>query len=94
VNARGSCGTQRQAAATNVPGSRGFSVAWTDSSGSVWLFGGQGYDSPDDSGGTVGYLNDLWQFSPASGQWTWAGGSSVVDALGSYGTQGAAAATN
>ena len=31
---------------------------------------GYGYDSP----ARAGYLNDLWQYSPSSGQWTWVSG--------------------
>ncbi len=36
--------------------------SWIDSSGNLWLFGGYGYDST----GTVGKLNDLWQYSPTT----------------------------
>ena len=55
---------------------------WTDAAGNFWLFGGNGYDSA----GTSGYLNDLWKYS--AGQWTWMGGSNVVNQQGTYGTQG------
>jgi Chitobiase/beta-hexosaminidase C-terminal domain/Bacterial Ig-like domain (group 2)/Putative Ig domain len=79
----------------NVPGSREASISWTDSSGTLWLFGGGGFDSA----GVDGYLNDLWAFIPSSEQWIWRGGSSTVPAAnkgwpGIYGTLGAAAAGN
>jgi len=87
-SAKGIYGTRGTAAPTNVPGARMYSYSWTDSSGNLWLFGGTGYDS----NGTAGPLNDLWKYS--SGQWTWMGGSDVVNSLGVYGTQGVAAASN
>ena len=34
-------------------------VTWTDASGNLWLFGGEGYDST----GKEGILNDLWKYS-------------------------------
>ena len=34
------------------------------------LFGGGGYDSAGVDGG----LNDLWEFSPSTGMWTWFNG--------------------
>jgi hypothetical protein len=88
-------GTQGVAAGTNVPGSRCEAVSWTDSSGNLWLFGGQGYDS---TGQVNGDLNDLWKFSPTSKEWTWIGGSSTLGSQegqpGVYGTLGVPAATN
>lgn len=55
-------GTKGVASSSNVPGSRGGSVSWIDSSGRLWLFGGSGIDSS----GTAGkpYLNDLWRYQP------------------------------
>jgi N-acetylneuraminic acid mutarotase len=90
VDAPGVYGTEGTAAAGNVPGARLRSVAWIDSAGNLWLFGGGGNDSTP----TVGRLNDLWRYSPTSGQWTWVSGSSTVDAQGVYGTQGTATAAN
>ena len=49
--------------AGNTPGGRAGGGAWTDHSGHFWLFAGSG-------------LNDLWEFDPASKQWTWMAGSS------------------
>ena len=95
-------GSQGVAGAGNVPGSRGYSgTGWTDSSGSLWLFGGLGYDST----GNQGNLNDLWEFSPTTKEWTWMGGSNTTYANatqyqpdrgqpGVYGTEGVPATTN
>jgi hypothetical protein len=82
-------GTLGVAAATNVPAGRGGtqtnSSSWTDSSGSLWLFGGSGCS---------GAFNDLWKFSPTTKMWTWMGGSSTGNASGVYGTLGVASASN
>lgn len=90
MNAAGVYGTEGTPAAANMPGARDNPVAWTDSSGNEWLFGGDGYDSA----GQQGVLNDLWKYSPASGQWTWIGGSNTTNAVGQYGAQKVAAAGN
>jgi hypothetical protein len=90
VNAKGIYGTRGIAAAGNVPGARGLSVSWIDSSGDLWLLGGLGYDWK----GTNGNLNDLWRYSPGSRQWTWVSGSNTAGAPGMYGTKGIPAAGN
>ncbi len=90
VNATGVYGTQGAASASNLPGARQAASTWTDSAGNLWLFGGYGYDST----GAVGKLNDLWQFSPSTGEWTWISGANTVSATGVYGTQGTASASN
>lgn len=88
-------GTMGAPAPANVPGSRTNGSTWTDASGDLWLFGGQGNDA---NGlrcvATFGpcLLNDLWKFS--GGQWTWMGGSNIVEAPGAYGTEGVVAAGN
>jgi N-acetylneuraminic acid mutarotase len=51
-------GTQGVPATANVPGARNGSPAWADASGSLWLFGGQAYDSAK----LQDYVNDLWRF--------------------------------
>lgn len=96
TNSLGAYGTKGVAAGSNQPGARGGSVAWADKQGRFWLFGGLGYDAPVAAGGTGarGSLNDLWTFSPSSGQWTWVGGALTVNASGQYGTQGTAASGN
>ncbi len=90
-NAKGVYGTQGVADAANVPGARIGTVSWTDAQGNFWLFGGSGYDS---AGTQRGLLNDLWKYSPSTGEWTWMGGSNAINATGVYGTEGVAAAAN
>ena len=80
-------GTEGTAAANNTPGARRQPITWTDAAGNFWLFGGN-------SVGNVGMLNDLWEYGPSAGQWVWQGGSEMVGAAASYGSQGAAAAGN
>jgi N-acetylneuraminic acid mutarotase len=89
-NASGVYGTQGVTSASNVPGARYSASSWADSSGNLWLFGGHGYDST----GAVGDLNDLWEYSPSSAEWTWISGGDTDNASGAYGTLGAAAAGN
>lgn len=81
-------GTQGISAPANVPGGRSGAVAWTDSAGSFWLFGGTGVDSA----GNIGYLNDLWKYN--AGQWTWISGSNLANPPGNYGVKGVAAPGN
>ena len=84
----GTYSTKGAASASNWPGARGDSLTWVDAEGTFWLFGGFGFDST----GTRGYLNDLWKYS--GGEWTWVGGSQLVNQSGSYGTQGIPSASN
>ncbi|HEV2702376.1 MAG TPA: kelch repeat-containing protein [Steroidobacteraceae bacterium] len=90
AQAVGDYGSQAVAASANVPGARSNAMSWTDATGNLWVFGGMGLDST----GATGYLNDLWEFSPASGGWIWIGGSNTAQAVGVYGTEGVAAAAN
>ena len=69
-------GTLGTPSAANLPGARLGSASWTDANGNLWLFGGFGYDSALN----VGYLNDLWEFDPATNAWAWMGGSSLLQA--------------
>ena len=83
ANQAGTYGTQGKAAPGNIPGARSGAVSWIDSSGSLWLFGGNASD---------GGFNDLWKYS--SGQWTWVSGASTPDQPPVYGTQGQPAPGN
>ena len=88
-------GTLGQPAAANVPGARYQASGWTDKNGNLWLFGGEG----PDASGRYGWLNDLWEFTPSSREWTWMGGSKTVPASGAgqpgvYGTLGTSATGN
>jgi len=88
----GTYGTQGVAAASNDPGGREQIASWLDSTGALWLFGGEGIDI----NGVTGQLSDLWKFDPTLGtygEWTWMGGSSSVGTpfggqIGVYGVQG------
>jgi len=86
----GTYGTKGTPAPGNIPGGRDSGTTWTDASGNFWLFGGSGYDSA----GNPGRINDLWEYSVSLGQWTWIGGSNVINQAGTYGTQGTAAPGN
>ena len=94
LNTVGVYGTQSVAAATNIPGARGGAVAWSDSAGNLWMFGGAGYAS----GTPQNQLNDLWVYNTATHQWTWVNGGSqpvTTSALGNPGSYGpAGTATN
>ncbi len=90
VNSTGVYGTQGVASADNVPGARQGASSWIDSSGNLWLFGGYGYDST----GAVGDLDDLWEYSLSTGEWTWVGGADTANAAGVYGTETQASASN
>ena len=88
-NQPASYGTKGIASSSNVPGARRSAVSWQGSGGEFWLFGGLGYSATDS-----GYLNDLWKFNPATLEWTWVSGESMVSQAGIYGTKGTAALSN
>jgi hypothetical protein len=97
IGQAGVYGKLGSAAAGNVPGSRVSSVSWIDGSGNLWLFGGAGYGptfNPSEPGDDYGDLNDLWEFNPATSEWTWVSGSDTINANGIYGTEGVAATGN
>jgi N-acetylneuraminic acid mutarotase len=83
-------GTQGIADAANNPGSRQRHKSWTDASGNLWLFGGNGTDGS----GFSGYLNDLWKYNTVTNEWTWMKGDNSTNQYGVYGTQGIADAAN
>jgi N-acetylneuraminic acid mutarotase len=74
-------GVKGVASATNSPGWRQSSAAWTDSAGNLWLFGGNATDVT----GQAGLLSDLWKYS--NGQWTWMAGPNISAQNSVYGTQ-------
>ena len=90
TNQLGTYGTQGVASTTNAPGSRAFANTWTDNSGNLWLFGGQGHATTP----SLGHMNDLWKHTPSSNEWVWVSGANVINQLGVYGTKGIASATN
>ena len=90
VNQSGLYGPQGSAGAGSLPGGRWKMQLTRDSSGKVWLYGGQGLDATDQ----FDSLGDLWSYDPATGQWTWMGGSRVIDTGAVYGTLGIADSNN
>lgn len=67
-----------------TPGSRQGAATWQDRSGNLWLFGGYGYDK----NGNLGYLADLWKYTPSTGLWSFMLGTDQVNTPGFYGSQG------
>jgi N-acetylneuraminic acid mutarotase len=94
MGSNGSYGTLGVPAVGNVPSSLVGGTGWTDSSGHLWLFGGNG----EDANGNQGSLNDVWEYNPSTKEWTWMSGNSTVGSLtgqpGVYGTLGSPATTN
>jgi len=86
----GVCGVKGTPDAANMPGAHYNSVSWADSTGNLWLFGGDGRTCTDSSG----VLHDLWRYNIATGIWTWMSGSTDSDELGVYGTKGIPDAAN
>ena len=76
------------ASASNMPGARSDAMSWRDDSGNLWLFGGLGY------AGSEGFLNDIWTYNVTNDEWTWIGGSSIINQNGNYGTKGTTNPTN
>jgi N-acetylneuraminic acid mutarotase len=79
TNVLGIYGTLGTASATNSPGSRQQGATWTDPTGKLWLFGGEGTDSVT---AAPLPLNDLWRFDPATKEWTWENGPNTVIVTG------------
>ncbi len=90
TNAGGTYGTQGIGASGDVPGSRYYASASTDAFGNFWLFGGYGFDSASGEGS----LNDLWEYSTTTAQWTWISGADTQGQSPTYGTQGQPATGN
>ena len=97
VNSSGVYGTQGTPSSNNVAGARDEAASWIDSSGNLWLFGGERYDAnnvnPCVPGGDE-CLNDLWKYDRTSGQWTWESGADTLNATGAYGVKGTPSAGN
>jgi hypothetical protein len=80
-------GSQGSAAGNNTPGARSGAATWADSSGHLWLFGGNDYPGPD-------LFADLWSYDIATNEWTWVSGSSTPGTPSVSGTLGISAAGN
>ncbi len=84
INRPGVYGTKGVQDAANVPGARWRSISWVDSSGRLWLMGGNGRDKDTNTG----LLNDLWRYDPAVNLWAWLSGSNVHGQHAVFGTLG------
>lgn len=89
ANNFGIYGSQGISSPLNIPGTRYFPASWSDNSGNLWLFGGNGLASSNS-----GYLNDLWKFNINTQQWTWVSGSNISGQSGVYGIKGTFANSN
>ncbi len=86
----GNYGSQGVGSTSNYPGCRYLGSMVSDNNGNLWLFGGYGFSSNQ----SYIYLNDMWKYNIASGQWTWVKGSNTASANGVYGTMGTANSSN
>jgi hypothetical protein len=79
ADAPGEYGVRGYPDANNYPPAR-YEVAasWADTSGYLWLFGGQ-------VGGNV--KNDLWRYTIATNMWTWMKGSDTANQASVYGAR-------
>ncbi len=73
----------------NTPGSRNSATGWADAAGNLWMFGGFGWSSTGSA-----YLNDLWKYEVATGNWAWMKGSPAGAQPGIYGAMLTPAAAN
>jgi ELWxxDGT repeat protein len=82
-------GTKGISSPANTPGGRQQASSFTYNN-KLYLFGGEGYGSS----GSLGFLNDLWEYDPATNNWTWIAGDNLINTLGVYGTIGIPDAAN
>jgi N-acetylneuraminic acid mutarotase len=90
MSSTGVYGTQGVAATANIPGARDRASAVTDGAGNLWLFGGEGFATASQ----YAFLDDLWEYDVAVGEWIWVSGSPGGNDLADYGTQTVYSATN
>ena len=83
-NSVGSYGIKGQPADANKPNGRDNPVNWTGKEGRLWMFGGGAARFP----GPYSEFNDVWNFDPATNQWTWVSGDSTAGQPGVYGSKG------
>ena len=86
--ANGFYGVQGNVSPENNPPGRIGGLAWVDSSGSFWLFGGIHNVLSE-----FGDKNDLWKYDPVNNNWTWMKGDSN-SARANYGTLGIPSISN
>jgi N-acetylneuraminic acid mutarotase len=83
-------GTMGVSSPSNNPGSRHGAATWTDASGNLWLFGGEGLTTTT----TLCWLNDMWKYDVGTNEWTWMRGTNLPNQNGIYGIQGVPSPTN
>ncbi len=86
-------GTLGVPSASNIPAARDSASVWNDGNGNFWLFGGE------QSNMEYNTLDDLWEFTPSTMEWTWWGGANssatnFYDNGGVYGTIGTPSSTD
>lgn len=84
LNEQGEYGNLGNPGANNLPGGRNMATAWLDGNGNLWMFGGYGFSSRNQTGA----LNDLWRYDISSDRWTWMAGDDREDDRGRYGQKG------
>ncbi|MBE0644968.1 MAG: hypothetical protein IH600_12870, partial [Bacteroidetes bacterium] len=89
ANQSGNYGTIGVPLSTNTPGARRASISWVDNDGKFWIFGGL-----IDYGTTWHSFNDLWQYDPLNGLWTWKSGATSLDQYGNFGSIEVSSSTN
>jgi gliding motility-associated-like protein len=77
----GNYGVKYLSSPNNNPPARYAAAHWKDLQGNFWLYGGDMHD-------------DLWKFDPISSEWTWMGGSTVLNQAPVYGTLGVPSTLN
>lgn len=80
-------GIQGVSSPTNEPPGVYEAAEWTDLNGNFWVFGGLNFN-------TGGYENSMWRYVPATNEWTWMNGPSVINSIPVYGVQGVPSPSN
>jgi len=86
TNPAGNYGTIGIEDTSNTPGGRMPYAHWKDNAGNLWMWGGWENNS--------GNYNDMWRYSIASNNWTWIGGSQVLNSPIVMGTKCVADSAN
>lgn len=77
-------GTLGIPASLNKPGCKTSPYIWKTSTSKIYMCGGSGMLYCSSGGGN---LNDIWEYTPSTNNWTWWGGN-IVSPTGKYGVAG------
>ena len=66
-------------------------TAWVKSDGSLWLFGGEHFDT---TSALYSFSNDIWRFNINTNNWIWMKGSAGQNINGNYGSLNVESSTN